>query len=222
MLITELVHGHPITFLVTVNEQFLSLDSEIQDVYPKRQLVLAKPIIFNDKILSFSGENVSVDVLVNFANEKPQLFKNVKVNTMRRANGDLCYNLSTSDESKPYNRRENYRCYVGLPSVLQTNANQAPNNAIIRDVSSSGFSVTCDKDTVLQPHQLVHAVFQDYINEFDEQFSMDLCGEIVRVEELANGKHVYGCQFNSPVNGLDSYINKKERIRLRKTSGGKL
>jgi len=222
MLIDELIHGQSITFLVTINGQFLSFESEILDVYPRRRLVLAKAIYHNDKIISFGGQNVSVDVLVTFATEKPQLFKNVTVNTMRKGNGELCYNLATSAESKPYNRREHFRCYVGVPTVVQFGPNQSPEDAVIRDVSISGFAVTCSKDVAFKPNQVIHALFQDYINELDEQFSMHLYGMVVRMQKLENGKYVYGCRFNSPVNGLDSYINKKERVRLRKTSGGRL
>lgn len=222
MLIDELIRGQSITFLVTINGQFLSFDSEIQDVYPRRGLVLAKAIYYNDKIISFSGQNVSVDVLVTFVADKPQLFKNVTVSTMRKGNGELCYNISTATESKPYNRREHFRCYVGLPTVVQFGPNQSPEDAVIRDVSLSGFAVTCSKDVAFKPNQVIHALFQDYINELDEQFSMHLYGMVVRIQPLENGKYVYGCRFKSPVNGLDSYISKKERIRLRKSSGGRL
>lgn len=222
MLIDELIHGQSITFLVTANGQFLSFDSEIEAVYPRRGLVLAKAIYYNNKILSFSGQNISVDVLVNFAMDKPQLFKNVTVNTIRRGNGELSYNLLTAAESKPYNRRENFRCYVGVPTVVQFGPNQSTEDAIIRDVSISGFSLTCDKDIAFSPNQAIHAVFTDYIDELNEEFTMNLYGMIVHTEQLENGKYVYGCRFNSPVTGIDSYINKKERVRLRKSSGGRL
>jgi len=222
MYIDELVHGQSVTFLVTVNGQFLSFDSVIEDVYPKRHLVLAKAIYYNDKILSFSGPNISVDVLATFATGKPQLFKNVTMTTMRKRNGDLCYNLSTTAESRSYNRREHFRCHVDLPTVVQLGPNQSAKDAIIRDVSSSGFAVTFDKDEKFEPNQVIHALFKDQIDELNEEFSIHLYGVVVRTEQLPDGKYVYGCRFNLPAIGIDNYINKKERIRLRKTSGGRL
>lgn len=222
MRIEELTPGLAVTFLVTINKEFISFETKIQEVYPRKHLILAEPIYYNGKIVSFRGTNIMVDVLVKRGDEKPQLFKNVTVTTMKKPDGTLCYNLETIAESKPYNRRQHFRCYVGLPTVVQFGQNRSAQDAIIRDVSLSGFSVTCSKDIEISPNQIVHTLFHDYIEELDEKFSLHLYGLIVRTHELENGKIVYGCRLNSRVSGLDNYIAKKERIRLRKTNGGKL
>lgn len=222
MRIEELTPGLSITFLVTINKEFLSFETKVQEVYPRKHLVLAEAIYYNDKIVSFRGKNIIVDLLVKRGDEKPQLFKNVTVTTMRKPDNTLCYNLATIAESKPYNRRQHFRCYVGLPTVVQFGANHSAQDAIIRDISLSGFSVTCSKDMEILPNQIVHTLFNDYIDELDEKFSLHLYGLIVRTHELENGKIVYGCRLNNHVSGLDNYIAKKERIRLRKTNGGNL
>lgn len=222
MRIEELTPGLNVTFLVTINGEFISFETKIQEVYAKKHLVLADPIYHNNKIVSFRGKNIIVDVLVKIGNKNPQLFKNVTVTTMRKPDNSLCYNLATIAESKPYNRRQHFRCYVGLPSVIQFGPNKAAQDAIIRDVSLSGFSVTCHKDMQISQNQIVHALFHDYIGELDERFSMHLYGLIVRSYELENGNIVYGCRLNTRVSGLDNYIAKKERIRLRNCNGGKL
>ncbi len=221
MRIEDLTADLPITFLVTIDKEFISFETKVQNVYPRKHLVLADAIYYNGKIVSFHGANIQVDVLVQKPAEKPQLFKDVTVTTMRKPDGSLCYNLATDAESKPYNRRQHFRCYVGLPSIVQFGSNKSAQDAIIRDVSLSGFSVTCPKDVELQEHQIVHALFNDYIDELDEKFSLHLYGLIVRSYELENGNIVYGCRLNSRVSGLDNYIAKKERIRLRKTNGSR-
>ena len=222
MRIEELTPGLSLTFLVTINKEFISFETTVQDVYPRKHLVLANPIYYNGKIVSFRGTNILVDVLVKRGDEKPQIFKNVTVTTMKKPDNSLCYNLATIAESKPYNRRQHFRCYVGLPTVVQFGPNRGAHDAIIRDISLSGFSVTCSKDLEISPNQIVHALFHDYIDELDEKFSLHLYGLIVRTHELENGKIVYGCRLNNRVSGLDNYIAKKERIRLKKTSGGRL
>lgn len=219
--IEELSAGLGVTFLVTIDKEFISFETKIENVYPRKRLVLADAIYYNEKIVSFSGANIHVDVLVKKPAEKPQLFKEVKVSTMRKPDGSLCYNLATDEESKPYNRRQHFRCYIGLPSIVQYGNDHTAQDAVIRDISLSGFSVTCPKDVQLKEHQIVHALFNDYIDELDEKFSLHLYGLIVRSYELENGNVVYGCRLNSRVSGLDSYIAKKERIRLRNTSGGR-
>lgn len=222
MRIQELTPGTTITFLIIISGQQLAFNSKIQEVYPKKHLVLAEPIYHEGKIVSFHGKNVIVNLLVESADDKPQLFKNITVTTMKKPDGSLCYSLATVAESKPYNRRECYRCYVGVPSSIQGGSNRAAYDAIIRDVSVSGFSVTCDEYLGLEPNQTVHVVLNDYIGELAENFSFHLYGLIVRIQEFEDGKVLYGCRFNNFVAGLENYIMKKERIRLRNSNGGKL
>ena len=222
MRIEELTPELPVAFLVNINGNLLSFDSQIDEVYPKKHLVLAKAVYFNGKIVSFRGKNIIVDLLATFDNEKPQLFKNITVTTMKKPDNSLCYNLTTFAESKPYNRRENFRCYVGLPSVIQFGPNKSPYDTILRDVSATGFSVTCDDYMEISPNQVVHVLLHDYIEELNEHFSFHLYGLIVRSQELENGNIIYGCRLNNRVIGLDNYIMKKERIRLKNCNGGKL
>lgn len=222
MRIEELTPGTPLTFLVSINGEQLSFNTKIQEVYPKKHLVLADAIYHDDKVISFRAANTIVNILVTFNDDKPQLFKNVTVTTMKKPDSSLCYNLSTIAESKPFNRRENFRCYLGLPTVIQFGPNQSPYDAILRDVSVTGFAITCSKEVEISPNQVIHTLLHDTIDELAEHFSFHLYGLIVRTQELPNGKILYGCRLNNRVAGLESYIMKKERIRLRSTNGGKL
>lgn len=218
MQIEEIPAGASITFLITISGEHLTFDSKIQAVYPKKHLVLADPVYHKDKVISFHGPKMIVNILVSFDDEKPQLFKNVTVTTMKKADGSLCYNLSTRAESKPYNRRENFRCFIGIPTVMQCGANHSTHDIVIRDVSMTGFSVACDSEVELNSNQVIHVVLNDYIAELAENFSFQLYGIVVRIQELDNGKIIYGCRTNSRVIGLESYIMKKERIRLQKSN----
>ena len=53
-------------------------------------------------------------------------------------------------------------------------------------------------------------------------YSFHLYGLIARIQELDNGKVLYGCKLTGPVPGLDKYIMEKERLRLKSTNGGNL
>lgn len=220
MRIEEITPGTAITFLINIGGERLSFDSTIQEVYPKKHLVLAGAVYRDQKVLSFRGKNIIVNLLVSPSDDKPQLFKNVSVTTMKKADQTFCYNLSTLAESKPYNRRECYRCFIGAHTVIRCGPNKTTHDAVIRDVSITGFSVTCDNDIEIPPNQVIHTVLNDYIEELAENFSFQLYGIVVRIQELENGKIVYGCRLNNRVIGLENYIMKKERIRIRQNSGG--
>ena len=222
MRIEELIPETSISFLVNLNGEQLSFDSKILEVYPKKHLVLADAIVRNGKVVSLQGANLTVDVLVNTGDDKPQLFRNVTVTTMKKGENTFCYNLATAAESKTFNRRQSFRCFIGLPTSVQLGMNRVPLPAIIRDVSSSGFSVVCNKDYGLEPGAIIHVELKDRLEETEECFKFQMYGLIARVQSLENGGILYGCRLNNSISGLDAYIMKKERLRLRKSNGGKL
>lgn len=218
MRIEELAEGTLICFLVNIAGTHMTFDSRIMEVYPRKRLVLAEAVYRDNKVISFRGKNLIVDVLVLFPDEKPQLFKNVTITVMKKADNTLLYHLQTIAESKGYNRRENFRCFVGMESSVQFGSNRAAHNAIIRDVSVTGFSFVCSNKISLLQNQLVHILLNDYIEELAENFSFHLYGLITRFQEVDNNRILYGCRLNNPVIGLDNYIMKKERIRLKNNS----
>ena len=170
MRIEELVPELAITLFVNINGEQLTFETKILEVYPKKRLVLAEAIYHNEKVVTFRAKNILVDLLVTLGDNKPELFKNITVTLVKKADGTLCYNLSTFAESKPYNRRENFRCYVGIPSTVQCGSNKAAHVGIIRDVSVNGFAVVSDEDINLAQGQILHVVLKDYFEETAEKF----------------------------------------------------
>lgn len=219
MRIEEVTPGLSIEIVANFGEEQLMFDSHIEEVYPRKHLVLAAPVLQNDKVISFRAKGLIVDVLVTLEDDKPQLFKNVTISVLKKPDGTFCYNLATAALSKPYNRRRNFRCYVGAASSVQFGPNHRTHEAVIKDISASGFSFVCNNDVSFDKDQLVHTVLNDYLEELAENFSFHLYGIIVRSYPLDDMRTVYGCRLNKKVSGLDAYIMKKERLRLKRLSG---
>lgn len=222
MRIEELLPGQKVTLMVNVNGKLLEFESLVQDTYPRKRYILLDPIKQGDKALSFKGKGIIVNLIVTIGNEKPHLFKNVTILLQKKLDGTLCYQVSTIADSVIYNRRENFRCFVGIHSSVQGGANRAAHPTVIRDISYTGFSVICDAETEFDPRHVLHTVLRDRIEETEQNFAFHLYGTIARVQELDNGKVLYGCRLTDRVPGLDKYIMAKERTRLRKTNGGNL
>ena len=222
MRIGELKPKQNIALLVNANGTLLTFESVIQEVAPLKNLIFAEAVMSNDKPVSFRGKNIMVSLLVYFDEEKPILFKNVSTKLFKRSGGDYCYGIATIAEGHIYNRRENFRCHIGLESSIQCGSNTAAHPAIIRDISSTGFAVVCDTDVSLEPGQLVHTVLNDRPIDGGVSYSFQLYGLVARIQELENGKRLFGCKLNNPIQGLDKYIMEKERIRLKNSNGGNL
>ncbi len=218
MRIEELKPGQELTLFVSVKKNSLVFTSRVQEINPRRHMVFADAVFQEGKPISFRGKGVILNVLAATGDEKPHLFKNVSNTLLRRSDGTLCYSLTTIAESVAYNRRENFRCYVGIETSIRIGSNRAAYEAIIRDVSSNGFAVVCDSEVKFMAGSLVHVVLNDQIDGFGEKYTFHLYGLIVRIQELENGRTVYGCRLNNHVAGLDTYLMKKERNRLKKNS----
>lgn len=218
MRIEELRPGQELTLFVSVHSNSLVFTSKVQEINRKRHMIFADAVFQNGRPISFRGKGVVLNVLAATGNDKPHLFKNVANTLLRKSDGTLCYSLTTIAESVAYNRRENFRCYVGIETSIQVGANRAAYEAIIKDVSSNGFAVVCDNNVRFPLGSLVHVVLNDRIDGFGEWYVFHLYGLVARIQELENGRIIYGCRLNNHVAGLDSYLMKKERNRLKKNS----
>ena len=216
MQIDDLTAGLSLSFLINLNTEQLQFESKILEVYPHRHTLLAQGVFTDDKIISFRGKGLIVDLIVTLPEDKPQLFKNVTTNVVKLSDGTLCYTVSSIAGSKTYNRRQSYRCYIGIETAVQCGLNRAAHDAIIKDISYNGFSVVSREDLKLEVNQTVHAVLNDHMDETAENFNFHLYGLVARIQELENGLFLYGCRLNNPVPGLKQYIIKKERAVLRK------
>lgn len=219
MLIGDLSPRQKISLLVKVNGTSLTFESRVQESYPEKNMIIADPVLSNGHPVAFRGDNVILNILVYPDGEKPALFKNVASKLLKKKNGEYCYCFATLTESIFYNRRENFRCYVGVDSSMQCRLNSIANPVLIRDISSTGFALICDSDVKLEQGQLVHTVLNDQPKANGSRYSFHLYGFVARVQELENGKLLYGCRLNNSVPGLDKYIMEKERIHLRNTGG---
>ena len=221
MKITELTQGQEITIIASMGAQQMEFKTSISEVSPISRVVLASPVYRDEKLITFRGNDLFTDVLVPSPDGgTPQLFKNVNVTLVKKADGSLWYNLFTIEDSKSYNRRGAFRCSVGIESTLQCNATREPLDIIIKDISVTGFAFICSNDIPLGKEMVVHTVLHDYIPEVSEVYDFQLYGIIARSYEYDETRMVYGCRLNHAVVGLEKYIVTKERIRLRNTHGG--
>ena len=121
-------------------------------------------------------------------------------------------------DGKNINRRNGYRCFIGTAVTIQVGVNHSTSQAILRNLSISGFSVVTGSDVQLSENQVIHTVYQDRIEEVSKNYSFQLYGLIVRKEELENGQILYGCRLNNAVLGLSNYLNLKQRLELKRNS----
>jgi len=219
MRIEDLKPGQHVTLIARVKNESATFESTVREVSRRQHTVTVDAIIHGGKPVSFRGKGVMLDVVASAANEKPHLFRNVSCTLFKKKDNKLYYTLSTIAESAIYNRRKNARCYIGLPTSLRFGPNRAAYEAIIRDVSTTGFAVVCSSTVTFRSGQLVHVILNDQLEEpegLKKQYSFELNGLVARIQNLGNGQVLYGCRLNRHLVGLEAYIMKKEKNRSKK------
>lgn len=224
MYIDDIEEGQKVELLVKMGKDSMSFETHILERRPRRHMILTDIVKINEKILGFNVQGMSIDVNVYPLEGPPLVFKRVAI-SLNREKDRVTYAISTPSEGKILNRRENYRVFVGKDAVVQRGLNRSVIDAILKDISLTGFAITADtvdrdgKLIELNENQLIHTVLQDRIEETYKDYNFTLYGIIVRKQELENGKIVYGCKLNQKVPELEGYINTKARLELKKRSG---
>ncbi len=219
MRIDEVKVDQNVTLMVNINGEQLTFDTVVEQVSPGKSTILLKTLYVEGKVVTFRGNNLTVDLLVKPEDDVPQIFKPVTITLVKEFDGTLSYSVTSVVSSKVYNRRENFRCFVGIPTSVQKMLNTVPYDAVIKDISVGGFSLVVPDELKFENEQIIHVVLNDFIEELSETYSFHLYGLVVRSEELDKGRTLYGCKFNKKIAGIENYIMKKERVRLKKSTG---
>lgn len=218
MYIEDIEVGHKITIQVIINNEQLEFPLTVLEVVPKKHAVYTSAIMKNDKVLSFKAAGILTHLIIAHEDQKPHIFYNVVIQTLKSDDGGYCYYISTPAPSKEFNRRGAFRCFLGLRTSVQVGVNNTPMDTVMKDVSATGFSFVLPASAKeFAAGGIAHILLNDYIQSTGETFTFPLTGIIVRSYKMENGNVVYGCRLNGKVVGLDKYISKKERLQLNRS-----
>lgn len=150
-----------------------------------------------EKVLNFN--NVLVDIEYHPESDLPLIWHNVKI-----INYQSEYILQTPADGTCHNRRECFRVGISVPAKIDI-VGGGSKNAVIRDISLSGFAITDrKKELILQKGDKVTTSLADL------GFVLGLAGQVVRVEEHED-MLIYGLEICNLCKDLPTYISAKQR-----------
>ncbi len=202
MRVSEVKEQHKINLEVVIEGKRYEFESMSIGVLDGR--LLAEPVRVEEKVLSFSGQNVVVNLVYHADNSAPVIWKSVAVDTIGYNNRTM-YSVSCQGEGKLENRRGSYRLTLDMAGVAQMGHNTKGMDVIVHDVSDSGFAILTKDDKEDYAGILVHLKFSDAGRNFD------MVGIVVRKMQYREGLYLYGCKLNRHVAGLSQYIAERQR-----------
>lgn len=153
----------------------------------------------SSKVLNFT--NVVVDMEYHPETDLPIVWHNVKIISYQSE-----YILQTVADGSRHNRRECFRVGISAPAKIHI-AGGGSKNAVIRDISLSGFSITDrKKELILNVGDKVTTSLADL------GYVLGLAGQVVRIEEHED-MIIYGLEICNLCKDLPAYLNAKQRNR---------
>ncbi len=217
MKISDLSKGTPITLIAIFQNKKIEFETKISFI--NENLLLIPPIKHNNKTVGFNSKFM-ID-LHYMEGGKLYRFPDVKISLVRYGH-TLFHKIIVENEGKVYNRRGDYRLYIGRDMDIQlefpAKKEKIKNTTImLKDISLSGFAFICKEELEVQT-----AVKLKFVDE-EDQFSIELPANILRASKNEHlNSIVYGCKITESFPALGQYLIEKQREILRKTRAGEV
>ena len=190
----------------------------LEGIAQKFPYALVEPITKDGKVIGFPPNGVNYTVTyVNTATQKPFEWQNIIVKQVAFADGKKYHIFISDKNAKEMNRRERYRLWLGCDGLMQIGIGKKAATVIIKDISATGIAFVIENkanvDASLIPRKssIVSLSFSDA--ETNTKFRLSAI--VVRIEEMEDGRTVYGCKLTQESGAIAKFVNDKQRERNR-------
>lgn len=212
--LSDLETGTEVRLNLLIDNQRFDFDTVIQ--HKNRRDVFLEPIRKGEKLLNVQGDNIALDIMYMRPEGKPILWKNMKLECVRYKR-EIYYCAKSDQVGEEYNRRGEFRLYVGEEFPAMNGTERRAHHVILKDLSSSGFAFISEYELKDVGHALIRI---KYIGELKEKVcEIALLGRIVRTMELEDGRILYGCALVKKNDAIGHYIYRKQMEQLADKKG---
>lgn len=228
MLIGNLDNGTAVTIHVTDGIKAVQLNSQVVELSKTdrqvcleeakrldyQSFIVIKAIKAGERILNFSSENISCTITA-LNHKKPYSWKDVKIVALALPEQGIIHMVLSNDDMNTFNRRNEYRLFLGQEGNCRFGDSKEPRNILIKDVSCSGVGMVISKsDNIkISAGMEVEVQFLEPDSDGTGQKYI-LKGKIVRFVAMGNGKELIGCRLSGRHPELEKLIYEKQRRNM--------
>jgi c-di-GMP-binding flagellar brake protein YcgR len=207
MKISDISKGADITVIASFQDKKIVFESTV--MLSSGNILLIPPIKHNNKTIGFN-HNFMIDV--HYVEDgKLYRFPDVELSLVRYGH-TLFHKITTDHDGTIYNRRGDYRLYIGQDMHAIINRADGPVDikVTLKDISLSGFAFISKEE--LDVGRTVRLKF------VDDRFRLNLPAKIIRMDfnEHLNST-LYGCKISESFPALGQYLIQKQREILKRT-----
>lgn len=207
MKLYEIEQGERIQLMARLERT--SVEYDVTVAFCTQGILCADPVYVDGKILNFTGDHVRISIVYAGEGEQPMVWEGCGIQTIQTKQGKY-YAIISQKDGKAWNRRQNFRQYIGLPGLLTIDSNREKLEVIVKDISVGGVSFVGNTQMEGTDIGSFHLQFDDRANKMNVQ----LAGHVVREEEVEEGKKVFGCIATKSNVELGSYIAMKQKQEI--------
>lgn len=213
MFFAELEPETRVRLRITIEETLFEFETRVLKKHKKSMLIL--PIRKDGRILNVQGENVSVDIMLSREEDKPMIWQNTGMECVKHK-GQIFYAVPCELEGKEYNRRGDFRLFIGEEHHCKVGHGSRDRIVLLKDLSNSGFAFVYPEDIPGSDGAFVYMMYPAKLEE--SVVELPLLGKVVRKMPLDDGRILYGCALVKKNEMIGHYINQKQMEQLAKKS----
>lgn len=230
MYISELTEGTIVTIDVAGDRGSIRLESEVFSLeesdadYVNRgaqkaglsHFVAVQTIMDNNHPINFISAKVRCNVTA-LQDNKPYSWQNVKILRVTLPKAGDCHLIFCAANVKTFNRRNQYRLFLGCEAQCRLGDSPVPRNIILKDISEGGAGFIIDDEFEVEIGMKVRIQFFEMVNGKPILYTIN--GKIVRYLSMNNNRLFIGCKATDNGEALKNFIYSKQRQSLSSGAG---
>lgn len=176
--------------------------------------LLIEPIKVENKLVRFEKEGINYYFIGNH-HGKPYLFENIYVDKITMPEYGVAHILRAPKEGRKFNRRDNFRVWLGQYCHIAFRGAKAQHDAMVKDISNTGVGLIVRKEYEVSIGDIVEIQFNiEKYNEQKEDYQFTLHtlkGEIVRIVDQNEKINLVGCKIIEGQEAVEKFVAVKQR-----------
>lgn len=227
MRLNDLDIGTIVTINATDYEKSVRMESEVLSVSTEDRLFIEKAVkslnkeVFCVLDLITEGKAVinflSVKVkctLTALINDKPYSWDDVKILKLKLPDAGSCHIVLCDDDVDTFNRRGEYRQWLGYDALCKFGDSKVPKDILLRDLSPSGVGFLCSTELPIEIGLKICIQFHDeFKSSTSDKYNSKLYtinAIIVRYVPTNNNKLLVGCKLDKEYEEITKLIFSKQ------------
>ena len=227
MRLSDLETGTIVTVNATDFEKSVRMESEVLSISSEDRLFIEKAVkslhreVFcvleliteGDLVINFLSIKVKC-VLTALISDKPYSWNDVKIIKLKLPEAGSCHIVLCDDDVDTFNRRREYRQWLGYDALCKFGDSKVPKDILLRDLSPSGVGFLCSTELPVEVGLKICIQFHDESkSSISDKYNSKLYtinAIIVRYVPTNNNKLLVGCRLDKEYEELTKMIFSKQ------------